>query len=170
MTSPRTDIAEAKASMNAAVGIKNALRDLEAKLWDGERVECMANGQYGKLPGVITLTSQRILLVANTMGASQSTHYLLEDIRDIEQTVDIMHGAVTVHTAGGSAGLAKMNRKESKRFAAAAQNAIAARTQTNGPNSTSVADQLLKLKQLHDAGVLTDEQYEAKSAPLIARL
>lgn len=36
--------------------------------------------------------------------------------------------------------------------------------------SPSPADQLLKLKELHTAGVLTDAQYEEKSAPLIAAL
>lgn len=34
----------------------------------------------------------------------------------------------------------------------------------------SVADQLLKLKELEKAGVLTEEQYAEKAAPLIARL
>lgn len=33
-----------------------------------------------------------------------------------------------------------------------------------------VADQLLKLKELYDAGVLTHEEYSAKAAPLIERL
>lgn len=41
--------------------------------------------------------------------------------------------------------------------------------QQPGPGSDSLPDQLRKLSDLHDEGILTDEEYETKKAELLAR-
>ena len=42
-------------------------------------------------------------------------------------------------------------------------------SQQPGPGSESLADQLRKLSDLHDEGILTDEEYETKKAEVLAR-
>ena len=71
------------------------------------------------------------------------------------------------------------NRADQQRTAAPAQQTQQVVVNVSSPSVTSAdsqsteptpADQLLKLKDLFDAGVLTAEEYEAKRAPLIAQL
>lgn len=42
--------------------------------------------------------------------------------------------------------------------------------QDRGPKTTSVASQLASLAELHDAGVLTDEEFQTKKAELLSRM
>lgn len=61
-------------------------------------------------------------------------------------------------------------KKQADAFEAIREAVLAAATAPAAPTSVDVADQLSKLAALHDAGVLTDDEFSAKKTDLLARL
>lgn len=93
---------------------------------------------------------------------------------------DKTKGYVTIVFSDGATVIVEGPAKDEKKmreFASGVTAIAAAEARREGPpvapevvSGESPADQLLKLKQLRDASVLSEEQYEVKAAPLLAQL
>ena len=82
-------------------------------------------------------------------------------------------GKLTIHASGGQIevdGVANQTLDALRSVILSAQADAAAPAQTPASPSESVTDQLAKLGQLRDSGVLTQEEFESKKAELLARL
>ncbi|MGZ4717334.1 MAG: PH domain-containing protein [Acidimicrobiales bacterium] len=92
-------------------------------------------------------------------SASETGAQVFEDIRSPDK---VQHDIYAQMEANENRGLEKLgDRLESRQAPPAAAPAAA---------SPSVTDQIAELHQLHQAGALTDAEFEAKKAELLARL
>lgn len=158
--------------MTLSMGTKRELRRLEPELWDGETVTAITSGSYGGGVGLLVLTDRRLLFVAHGVLASKNEDYPLDRITSVTFTGGLLLGSIDIHAAGAKASITNVAKAEGKDFVATVRGHL-----TSGgpgpvatPGAKSVAEQLQDLKGLLDAGVLTQEQYDAKAGPLIAEL
>ena len=86
--------------------------------------------------------------------------------RGNKQTYVIIEGP-DVSIAQKAYGEAAVYRTNAERFVAEVNRAA---QQLEPASETDVADQLKKLGELHDSGVVSDEEFEAKKAELLRRL
>lgn len=171
----RQDIADAIARMPSKLGAKKELKALPDELWEGETVEVIASGTYSDGVGILVATDRRLLFLFKGLIRSISEDFAYARISSIEYKGGMAFASVIVYVSNQKAEIKNLTKGEAKMIVDLARNRMN-NPRPPEPVSASVpvvespADQLLKLKQLHDAGVLTDEQYAEKTAPLIAEL
>lgn len=167
-TTLRADIQTAADRIQSKFGIRKELQSLDTELWEGETVSRIIGGTYGKGNGVLVLTDRRVLFYFKGVVSTQTEDFPLDKISSIDYKSGLLLGEISVYVSSQKATIKNVEKEGGKMLVDAARAAIS--HQTSAPVSTSVADQLLKLKQLHDAGILTDDEFAAKRGPLISQL
>lgn len=167
----RPDIQAAADRIQSKLGIGKELKTLDAELWEGEQVSRIVGGTYGKGNGIVVLTDRRVLFYFRGVVSAQTEDFPLDKISSIDYKSGLLLGEITVYVSSQKATIKNVEKVGGKLLVDEARAAISHQTTPHhaAPAGTT-ADQLLQLKQLHDAGILSTEEYEAKRAPLIAQL
>lgn len=173
----RSDIQAAANRMASTFGAKRELNRLESELWDGETVSLITSGSYAGGVGLLVLTDRRLLFVAHGITGSKNEDFPLDKITSISFTTGMLLGSIDIHAGGNKSTITNISKSEGKDFVGTARASIGNLNQAPAHASApaaapakSVAEQLQELKGLLDAGILTQEQFDAKAAPLIAQL
>jgi hypothetical protein len=177
----RPDIQAAKDRMNVAWGGRRELRKLTEHLWPGEQVGEITTGYYGGGTGLIILTDRRLLFVKEGWVGKKSTDFPIEKVSSIEFSSGLLLGKVVVHASGNRSEIDNVNKQDGKRIV----DNIRARLSQAPPQPTAATpvtaqagagtasdpvEQIKKLAELRDAGVVTEEEFAAKKAQLLDQL
>jgi T3SS (YopN, CesT) and YbjN peptide-binding chaperone 3/Bacterial PH domain/Short C-terminal domain len=176
----RPDIAAARKQMRATIGSGKEVKRLAPHLWEGERVERMAQGQ-GKndaTAGLLVLTDRRLLYLKQGMFGSKTEDFPLDKISSVEWSSGMATGTLTVFAMGNQNKIKNMNKDDGKEITDLLRNRISASMSevpvvSPAPEAgpvPDIPDQLRKLAELRDEGILTPEEFEAKKADLLARM
>ena len=150
-----------------------ALPDL---LDDGELPERVVGGKYNGGIGILVATDRRLLFVdKGSFGSLQVEDFPYPTIQSVRSTAGAMFGSITIKSAGSSAliddivkrfshEMANFVRKKAMDFNGTAAPVVA----TGTVNQVSLADELIKLSQLRESGILTDEEFQIQKARLLA--
>jgi hypothetical protein len=177
----RPDIAAAQARMQSKIGAKREIRRLIEYLWEGERVDYLASGQYGPGTGIVALTDRRLLFVKDGMMSKSTEDFPLEKIASVQWSSGMIFGTLIVFASGNKAEIKQMDKKDGKQIADALRDRIspgqtpATPAVPVSPPSASaggqdVYAQLEQLAQLRERGVITDTEFEAKKVELLSRI
>ncbi|WP_454043816.1 PH domain-containing protein [Cellulosimicrobium sp. Marseille-Q8652] len=174
----RDDIAAAASKLASTVGSGRELKKLESHLWDGERVELLLSGTYGNATGLLTLTDRRLLFTKDGIMSSTNEDFPIEKISSIQWKSGVMLGSVTVYVSNNKAEIKNVDKTFGKLLVDTVRDRIqggAATVPPSAPTTPStggddVMDQLRKVKELHEAGILTDAEFEAKKTELLGRI
>jgi uncharacterized membrane protein YdbT with pleckstrin-like domain len=112
------------------------------------------------------VTDQRVILSKGRVTRSQRA-VPIDMVQDASVTTSLGLGNVIVSTAGGPQSVERFGPMAAPTARRMAEVVLGQRRQARGPD---VMDQLKKLAELRDAGVLTPEEFEAKKAELLRRL
>jgi hypothetical protein len=104
--------------------------------------------------------------------------FRFDKITSVQQSTGVLSGEVTIHSAGTKHKITDIHPKRRAVEIAAyvrAKMGEVASAGTIAPQApeaptTDLADQLRKLGELRDAGVLTSEEFDAKKADLLGRM
>lgn len=177
----REDIAAAASKLASTLGSGRELKKLESHLWDGERVELVLSGAYGNATGLLTLTDRRLLFTKDGVMSSTNEDFPIEKISSIQWKSGMMLGSVTVYVSNNKAEIKNVDKTLGKLLVDTVRDRIqaspSAPAAVPAPMPTPVSsggddvmDQLRKVKELHDAGILTDAEFEAKKTELLGRI
>ena len=127
---------------------------------------------------VVVFTTKRILLCGSTSALTNSlscTSILIDNVSSINPSKGLLLGSVQIETIGND-DIRMINLKKeevdriTKRFTDAlkiAKEKIKEKSATTVIQQVSVADEILKFKGLLDAGIITQEEYNAKKNQLL---
>lgn len=163
----RTDVVAALKPHKVNWSNKPTLLNLSESLSDMETVTGIEYARHEKDSGYLALTDQRLLFVG--MATSLSLAALRVSIPLPTVTSIDMRGRLLRSLYVSTAGQTHEFTGLGDDFAARIMN-MPREAKIEHQTVGLPADQLLKLRQLLDAGVLTDGEYEAKAAPLKAML
>lgn len=171
----RTDIAAAKERMSTKFGGRKELKKLDEYLWEDETVSRMATGLYAGKNGLLVLTDRRLIFLFHGWTGQRNEDFPLDTITSISAGSGIAMGSITVFSGGAKAEIKNINKADAKALADEVRNRLATRgvRHTDAAPQAAPPDVLAQLKQLgelHEAGVLTSEEFEAKKAELLKRL
>ncbi|ALN14356.1 hypothetical protein ASQ49_02695 [Acidipropionibacterium acidipropionici] len=176
MAELRADI-KAAADRNASkLGSGKEIRTLVDELGEGETVDRIVTGFYGKGNGILVLTDRRLFFYLRGVVSSHTEDFPLSRISSIDFSGGLLMGKITVHVSGNKATIEQVQKDIGKELVDNVRERISRPVQAvptpaaTAPVQESAADQLLKLKSLLDAGILSQAQYDEKAAPLIAQL
>jgi len=168
----RPDIAAARDRMSIRIGAGREIKKLVEHLREGERVEEMVGGAYGKGHGLLVLTNLRVLFVLHGIVTQQTEDFGIDKISSIQWSAGPMFGVVTIFTSGNKAEIRNVDKSTGKAIVETVRTRISRRDTAPTPTAAQpdVVDQIRRLGELRDAGVLTAAEFDAKKAELLGRL
>ncbi len=172
----REDIAAAKTRMRGKLGGGREIKKLVEHLWEGERVERMAIGTYGKGNGLVTLTDRRLMFTLDGIMSSTSEDFPIDKVSSVQWSSGFAMGTITVFASGNKAEIKNVNKDDGKEMVDAvrarltAPKAAAPAPAAPATAAPDVMGQLEQLGKLRDAGVLTEDEFNAKKTQLLSRL
>lgn len=175
----RPDIAEAASRLGWQLGGKREIKKLHEHVHPGEAVEYIAQGTYAGNQGIVVLTSTRMLFLFHGIMSQTLEDFPYRSLSSVQSNAGLVTGDLTVHASGNRAVISQIVKQDLKHLADALRERIATGRQPFAPPSPSpspaasqpdVMDQLRKLGDLRNAGILTQEEFDAKKADLLTRL
>ncbi|HEU4676098.1 MAG TPA: SHOCT domain-containing protein [Motilibacteraceae bacterium] len=174
MVEARADIAEAFGRVKNSFGMRREIKNLPEHLEPGERVLEVAGGRFARGSGLLALTDRRVVFLFHGLVHTNLEEFRLARIDSVAVSSGVLWSSVTLTVAGNRAVIEQLDKTDGKRMVDAIRLAVAAahaRTATGGaPAEPDVVSQLERLGELRDRGVLTDAEFAAKKAELLARL
>lgn len=174
----RPDILAAKKRLQSTMGSGREIKKLVTYLDEGERVDAMVGGQYGKGMGLLTLTDRRLLFIIDGMTTKTSEDFPLSRVSSVGWNGGMMTGTITIFASGNKAEIKNVSKDNGKEFVDLVRPRIAdgqpspaaaapAPAVAHQSAPVDVADQLMKLATLRDQGILSDEEFAAQKAKLL---
>jgi hypothetical protein len=171
----RADIAAAKSKMRIKLGGGREIKRLIGHLWEDETVDQMTTGAYGKGIGLVVLTDRRLLFVQDGIMSKTSEDFPMEKISSVGWSSSMLAGTIVIFATGNKVEIKNVLKDDGKEIVDKIRHRISAPSEAPPVAPTPLAsaadpvEQLRKLGELHDAGVVTPEEFEAKKADLLAR-
>lgn len=152
--------------------VKAELKRAHEVIQPGETVQMIAVGNYkGAGNSLVIVTEQRLVAINETGAFNKKlqTHDVRYDrVSSVQSESSKVSGSVTLNTSGGDIEIEKvLPTGRATEVATYVRSRIG---QPAGAAPVSVADELRKLAELRDAGIVTPEEFEAKKADLLARM
>jgi hypothetical protein len=165
----REDMDGAAQRMNWKLGSRREIKKLPSHLHDGETVREMACGQYGGGTGLLVLTNERIIFLREGWIGAAHEDFMLHRVTSVGFKSMLGTGKVTIHASGNTVDIESVVSQDGKRFAAAAREVLSQPT-ASVPTQHDPLEQLKKLSELRDAGVISPEEFEKKKAELLGKV
>ena len=173
-TDLREDIAAASNRMRVKLGGGREIKRLASYLWEGETVEQMTTGTYGKGTGLVVVTDRRLLFVQDGVMSQSSEDFPIDRVSSVQWTSGLVFGTIVIFASGNKSEIKNVNKEDGKEIVDRIRHRLSAPKEAAQPAApTTTADpieQLKKLGELREAGIVTDEEFEAKKAELLKRV
>ena len=85
------------------MGAGREFKKLESYLWEGEVVDSVCVGQYGRGTGLLVLTNSRLLFLVDGMTGSTFEDFPLSKITSVQWSSGFVQGTLTVYASGNKA-------------------------------------------------------------------
>lgn len=141
-----------------------------------ERVVELAQGVYGDRQGMLVLTTQRLFFFDKTLKGAKVEEFSLPAITSLGFSKKRTGESIDISISGRSAQIRQVAHGRAETFLAAFRAVRSAAARADAPAAQQVgagpdlADQIRKLSELRDAGILTEEEFTAKKAELLSRM
>jgi hypothetical protein len=177
----RTDIEGAVERMGRTLGIRRELRNLVARLDPGESVIELARVERAGHGCLLVLSDQRLLFLREGRIRNTVEEVPIRALTSVGSRRRLGNGALLVTVAGNAEVWPMTSGTHSERVSEAIrqvmrQHVVAVTQAASSEPLTAPAPmadpiaQLQKLGELRDAGILTDEEFAAKKASILARM
>jgi hypothetical protein len=185
--SERPDIDAARSKMTSSLGSGKEIKRLPEYLWEGETVHMMVSGAYGNGVGLLVYTDRRLLFIQHGVMSQTSEDFPLDKVSSVQWSAGMLLGTIIIFASGNKAEVKNVAKTDGK----ALVDAVRGRLQNSGVGAAAVpvppseharvvtpapvtpSDPMALLRQLgelRDAGILSEEEFTAKKAEILARL
>jgi len=110
----RQDIAAAKSKMRVKIGAGREIKRLAGYLWEGEAVEQMTTGTYGKGTGLVVLTDRRLLFVQDGMMSKTTEDFPIDKVSSVQWTSGLVMGEIIIFASGNKSDIKNVNKDDGK--------------------------------------------------------
>lgn len=165
----REDIDAAAQRMNWKLGSRREIKKLADHLHDGEAVQEMAGGRYGGGTGLLVLTSERIIFLREGWIGAAHEDFMLHRVTSVGFKSSFGTGNITIHASGNTVEIESVISNDGKRFAAAAREVLSQPVESANTRDDPL-EQLKKLGELRDSGVISPDEFEQKKIDLLGKV
>ncbi|HHE7005714.1 TPA: PH domain-containing protein [Staphylococcus aureus] len=153
-------------------GTKKEVKELPMILKDNENIMYVTSGLYNNTY-LIVCTDLRLLFLDKGMIYGLKFHeFPFEKINSVSYKKGLLFGEIIIHHGSSSITIGSITKNTVSRMAETIQEQISIRESSMKPSNSektsfSVADELIKYKELLDAGVLSQEEFDKKKQQLL---
>lgn len=153
-------------------GTKKEVKTLVTLLKDDEKVLYATSGLVDGNTYLIVCTDLRLLFLDKGMVYGlKKFDFPFNKINSISYKVGVLFGEIEVHHGSSYINIKNITKNTVEKMSDTIQNQISKYEQHNNKSFSksnfSVADEILKFKQLLDAGIITQEEFDKKKSELI---
>lgn len=160
---------------NIRMFARKEFKKLPSLLEEDERIQSIAQGRYDGKQGLVVATDRRVLFVEEGMLRSNLEDFRYERISSVQTGKGAMFGKLTIFASGNKAEIDQIAPKE---MGVSLGDLVRSRIGSGAANSSGVAapvedsalDKLKKLGELKDAGVLSEEEFQAQKQKLLDQM
>ncbi|MFF1416557.1 PH domain-containing protein [Streptomyces sp. NPDC058280] len=172
----RPDIDAAAAKLGSTLGAGREINHLPEVLWDGEQVEMLATGVYGKGNGLLAMTNLRLIFFKHGITGQQVEDFPYSKISSVQWAGGMLGGTLIVFASGNKAEIKQVPKAAGKGFADKLRMHIATGSVPGSPaappapavpQQQDVAGRLATLDQLRGVGAITDAEYQDRRTAII---
>ncbi|WP_046495059.1 PH domain-containing protein [Streptomyces odonnellii] len=172
----RPDIDAAAAKLGSTLGAGREIKRLPEVLWEGEKVEMLATGIYGKGNGLLAMTDLRLIFLKHGITSQQVEDFPYSKITSVQWAGGILAGTLIVFASGNRAEIKQVPKQVGKDFADKLRMYIATGSAPGAPDVPAAAptpqqqdpaSRLATLDQLRAAGAITDQEYQDRRKAII---
>ena len=160
--------------LEKSVLARKEIKELPDILWEDELPERIVAGTYNNGWGILCATNKRLLFVdKGLMFGLKVESYVYESISSVESKSGLLLGSVKVYASGNNEDFENVDKRQAHAFAQYVREKVSkSRTPTappvqQGPSSVSVAEELTRLADLMERGILTKEEFAQQKARLL---
>ena len=125
-------------------------------------------GSKTRRRATLLVTDRRVVIFSKKLGGYDVQDYAYGLLTGVDHKKGLTSGHVNLRAAGDSADVQQVQKDDVERIAQVIRDRMAvAHSHTATTSGGSVADELVKLAQLRDAGVLTEAEFASQKAKLI---
>jgi len=158
--------------------VRRELQKLPSVLDEREDLVNLAQGNYDDKNGLVVVTARRVVFLEEGLAfRSRLEDFPYGRISSVQTEQSMLSGKLTIFASGNKAVIKNVYPKaraveigDYVRGRLAGEADAARSAPSTAPPSPDVYEQLRKLGELRDAGVLTALEFEEKKAVLLARL
>jgi hypothetical protein len=166
-----------KFGMTNAWLVKQEIAALPSILWEDETILGAVQGHYNDRAGLLVATQRRVIFVDKGWASLRVEDFPYANITSIQYSTGMVFGEIIIFASGNKARITQLAKAETVAFADLARNHI---NQLSAPSPLSQpapgvldpAEQRLamleRLAQLRQQGILTDEEFSAQKAKILA--
>ncbi|GGW99668.1 PH domain-containing protein [Streptomyces lomondensis] len=172
----RPDIDAAAEKLSSSFGAKREIQRLPEVLWEGETVEMLAAGVYGRGNGLLAMTNQRLVFYFHGVMSQQVEDFPYSRISSVQWSGGMLMGTLTVFASGNKAEIKQVPKDQGKALAdhlrmkisgSAAPVAPAQAAPAAASPAGDIAARLATLDQLRAAGAITDAEYQDRRTKIL---
>ncbi|MEV6450933.1 PH domain-containing protein [Streptomyces anulatus] len=169
----RPDIDAAAEKLSSTLGAKREIQRLPEVLWEGETVEMLATGIYGKGNGLLAMTSMRLIFLKHGVLSQQVEDFPYSKISSVQWSGGMLSGSLSVFTSGNKAEIKQIPKADGKALADKLRSYIAAGAVPAAASvpaagaQQDVGSRLATLDQLRAAGAITDAEYQDRRTQIL---
>lgn len=176
----RPDIDAAAAKLKSTMGSKREIERLPEVLWEGETVEMLATGVYGKGNGLVAMTSHRLIFLKHGLLSQQVEDFPYNRISSVQWSGGMLMGTLQVFSSGNKAEIKQMPKDVGKALSDALRarlGGVAPGTPPAAPAGVAapaggqdIATRLATLDGLRTQGLVSDQEYEERRRQILDSL
>ncbi|HIH0546618.1 TPA: PH domain-containing protein [Staphylococcus aureus] len=152
---------------------RKEVKELPMILKDNENIMYVTSGLYNNNTYLIVCTDLRLLFLDKGMIYGLKFHeFPFEKINSVSYKKGLLFGEIIIHHGSSSIAIGSISKNTVSRMAETIQEQISIRESSMKPSNSekmsfSVADELIKYKELLDVGVISQEEFDKKKQQLL---
>jgi PH (Pleckstrin Homology) domain-containing protein/putative oligomerization/nucleic acid binding protein len=170
----------AKEKLAYQMGVKKELRNLLDLLYEQELVVNLARGSYDGKQGLVVVTDRRVLFLSEGIGRHKLEDFPYDKVTSVQSEKGMVNGGLKIFASGNAAVIEAMYPKErapeigdyvrSRLHKAPESVAPVAESVPPDAVTNDPMEQIRKLGELRDAGLITPDEFEQKKRELLERI
>lgn len=90
------------------------MKKLPEHLWEGETVDMLCVGTYGRGQGLLALTNNRLLFIQDGLTGGTTEDFPLDKISSVQWAKGMLTGTITIFASGNKAEVKTVNNDDGK--------------------------------------------------------
>jgi hypothetical protein len=155
---------------------RGEIKALPSILWEDEMPEKIIQGTYNNGSGILVATNKRLVFVDKGIMSLKVEDFPYDKITSIQYNTGMLMGGIDIYASGNKAEIKNITKDQVKPFAEyirARITGISTHASTPVSPDTPADDPVKKLKQIKemlDAGLIDQAEYDAKKKELLSRM
>lgn len=154
---------------------RKELKYVQHMLHGVENVVQLGQGRYGDKQGLVVLTDQRLFFFEKSLGSQTVEEFPIASVNSVNVGSKMTGEVLTIHSSGNQSEIKYLQHGQGDELARQMRKLMQAppAAAPTAPESTAQPDpieQIRKLAELRDAGVLDEQEFVAKKQQLLDRM